>query len=295
MKQLFTILLLAFSPFGHAQSFDHIVYKQQVTPIYQQAFKKRIFRESIDQLNAVKNKYGMLYGEEYLLMSYCYKEMGNDSMAAIYAKQSCSVPTFDMRVTWYIKDLSYGYISKGFNEQNMKLKDEGFEISYKNYQAKHPDSLIAVIDSMTYWDQFYRNQIDSNPDNPLFQKQMDSINQRNEFLLEDMIRRIGFPGEKKLQLAEMCIWVVMVHSAGNEAFFQRMKPVFLNEVKIGNMSPWMYASWVDQHQFYNHLPTLYNTQVGFKTDFTEKELEQISNNRFEIGLVDLEYSIPSFE
>jgi hypothetical protein len=56
------------------------------------------------------------------------------------------------------------------------------------------------------------------------------------------------------------------------------------------MSPWMFASWVDQHQFYTKLPTMYNTQVGFKTDFTEKEREQISKNRFEIGLVDLEYT-----
>ena len=73
-----------------------------------------------------------------------------------------------------------------------------------------------------------------------------------------------------------------------------MKPVFLNEVKIGNMSPWMYASWVDQYHFYKELPTMYNTQVGFKNDFTESELKEISKNRFEIGLVDVEYSLSKF-
>lgn len=295
MKNLSIIsILLVWHSFAFGQIKDHIVYKQAVVPIYKQAFEKRMFKESIDQLNAVKSTYGMLYGEEYLLMSYCYKEMGNDSLAAIYVKEACSVPTFDMRVTWYIEDLNPGYISRGFNEQNMKLKDEGFENSWNNYRAKNADSLKEVIDSMTYWDQYYRDQWHTNPDNPQFQRELDSIDRRNRELLEDMIRRIGFPGEKRLQLGEYCVWYILVHSAGNEAFFQRMKPVFLNEVKIGNMSPWMYASWIDQHQFYNELPTMYNTQVGLKNDFTKKELEEISKNRFNIGLVDLKYSLPKF-
>ncbi len=295
MKTLSIIsLFLLLHTLAFGQITDHIVYKQAVVPIYKQAFEKRIFKESIDQLNAVKSTYGMLYGEEYLLMSYCYKEMGNDSLAAIYVKEACSVPTFDMRVTWYIEDLNPGYISEGFNEQNMKLKDEGFENSWNNYHAKNADSLKEVIDSMTYWDQYYRNQWHSNPDNPQFQRELDSIDRRNGELLADMVRRIGFPGEKRLQLGEYCVWYVLVHSAGNEAFFQRMKPVFLNEVKIGNMSPWMYASWIDQHQFYNQLPTMYNTQVDLKNDFTQKELAEISKNRFKIGLVDLKYSLPKF-
>lgn len=293
MKNLSIIcLFLLCGSSAFSQITDHIVYKQAVLPIYKQAFEKRIFKESIEQLNAVKSTYGMLYGEEYMLMSYCFKEMGNDSLAAIYVKEACSVPSFDMRVTWYIENLNPGYISAEFNEQNMKLKDEGFENSWNNYRAKNPDSLIAIIDSMTYWDQFYRNQWYTNPDNPQFQRELDSINRRNEELLAEMIQRIGFPGEKRLQLGEFCIWYILVHSAGNEAFYQRMKPVFLNEVKIGNMSPWMYASWIDQHQFYNHLPTMYNTQVELKNDFTQKEREEISKNRFEIGLVDLEYSLP---
>lgn len=289
MKRLITLLFVLSCSFSQAQSFDHIVYKQEVTPIYKQVMQGRIFKESIDQLNAVKKKYKMLYGEEYLLMSYCYKELGNDSLAAIYVKESCSVPTFDMRTTWYIKDLNYGYISTGFNEQNMKLKDEGFGISMKRYEAKKPDSLLAVIDSMTHWDQFFRTQLSYNPEDKNFQAELDSMNRRNEYLLEEMVRKIGFPGEKKLQLMEFSSWFVLVHSAGNEAFYQRMKPVFLSEVKKGNMSPWMFASWVDQHQFYNKLPTMYNTQVGLKDDFTEEERKQISKNRFEIGLVDLEF------
>ncbi|AEA42387.1 hypothetical protein [Fluviicola taffensis] len=294
MKRLTTFLSVLCISIVQAQSFDHIVYKQAVCPIYKQVLQKRVFKESIDELNAVKKKYGMLFGEDYLLMSYCYKEMGSDSLSAIYAKKSCSVPTFDMRTTWYIADLNYGYITEGFIERDRKLIDEGFEISSKNYQEKNPDSLVAVIDSMTYWDQFYLNQWYANPDNNAFKHQLDSINSVNEQLLAEMIQKTGFPGEKRLQLGEFCIWVILVHSAGNEEFYQRMKPVFLNEVKIGNMSPWMFANWVDQHQFYSKLPTIYNTQVGLKADYTDSELKIISENRFEIGLVDVEYSLPKF-
>lgn len=291
MKKRITLLLVLGVCFARAQSFDHIVYKQALLPVYKQAIEQHDFRNSILQLELVKARFGTLYGEEYLLMSYYYKELGNDSLAAIYVREACSVPSFDMRVTWYLPDLFIGNITKNFNEQNRKLKEEGFENSWKR-RPSNADSLTAVIDSMTYWDQFYRNQWLSDKNNPVFGAQLDSINSRNEFLLEDMVRRIGFPGEKKLQLGEFCIWFVLVHSAGNEAFYQRMKPVFLNEVRIGNMSPWMYASWVDQHQFYRQLPTMYNTQVGLKNDFTASELKEISRNRFEIGLVDLEFRNP---
>jgi len=293
MKTLITSLFVLSIFFVQAQNFDHIVYKQQVAPIYKKVMQNRVFKESIDQLNTVKKKYGMLYGEEYLLMSYCYKEMGNDSLAAIYAKESCSVLTFDMRTTWYIKDLDYGHISEGFNEQNMKLKDEGFEISMKRYEAKNPDSLLAVIDSMTHWDQFFRMQMSYNPDDKKYQSELDSMNRINEARLEEMVRKIGFPGEKKLQLMEFSIWDVLVHSATNEAFYQRMKPVFLNEVKKGNMSPWMYASWVDYHQAYRVLPTIYNSLYeGWNEERSEKELKQISKNRQEIGFIDLKFRLP---
>ncbi|MNJ86642.1 hypothetical protein D3C87_41460 [compost metagenome] len=288
MKRLITPLFVLSICFVQAQSFDHIVYKQAVLPVYKQAIEQHDFANSVQQLNAAKTRFGKLYGEEYLLMSYCYKGMGNDSLAAAYVKEACSVPSFDMRVTWYLPDLFIGNIVKDFSEQNLKLRDEGFDNSWKR-RPKNADSLTAVIDSMTYWDQFYRNQWLDDKENPVFIAQLDSMNRRNEQLLEEMVRKIGFPGEGKLQLGEFCVWFVLVHTAGNEAFYQRMKPVFLNEVRIGNMSPWMYASWVDQHQFYNKLPTLYNTQVGFKTDFTKKEQEEISRNRFEIGLVDLQY------
>ncbi len=291
MKRLITITFAFCISFAQAQSFDHIVYKQEVNQACLLAVKDAKYVESLQKLEAVKKKYGMLYGEDYLLQSYCYKMMGNNSQAALSLKTCWSTPSFDMRTIWYIDQLQPGKIMEGFNEDENQLVNEGFENAGKN-RPKNADSLTVVIDSMTYWDQFYRSQLSTNPDNKLYQNELDWINSVNEKSLEEMVRKIGFPGEKKLQYGEFCIWYVLIHSAGNEEFYQRMKPFFLNELKIGNMSPWMYACWVDQHQFYNGLPTLYNTKTELKNDFTEKELKEISKNRYDIGLVDLKFSLP---
>ncbi|WP_430406334.1 hypothetical protein [Fluviicola sp.] len=293
MKRLTTFLFVLCISFVQAQSFDHIVYKQEVNQAYMLAVKDAKYTESLQKLEAVKKKYGMLYGEDYRLQSYCYKKLGNDSLAAISLKTCWSVPSFDMRTLWYVEELQPDKLMEGFNEYENQLVNEGFENSAK-IRPKNADSLIAVIDSLTYWDKFYRNQWHTNPDNKQFQDQLDLMNRVNEKLLEDMVRRIGFPGEKRLQLGEFCIWYVLVHSVGNEEFYQRMKPVFLNEVKIGNMSPWMYARWVDQHQFYYKLPSIYQTLTDHPFMNTEKERKQISKNRREIGLVDLDFSLPKF-
>ena len=194
-----------------------------------------------------------------------------------------------MRTLWYVAPLDPGKIMEGFTEAENALVYEGFDNSVK-IRPKNADSLIAVIDSMTYWDQFFRTRLNDNPEDQKVISELDSMNRINEALLEKMVRNIGFPGENKLQFSEFSIWFVLVHTAGNESFYQRMKPVFLREVRIGNMSPWIFANLVDQHQFYKKLPTIYNTQIGLKNDFTKKELEEIRKNRFEIGLMDLEFT-----
>ena len=230
MKRLFTFAFVLCISIVQAQSFDHIVYKQEVNQAYMLAVKDAKYMESLQKLETVKKKYGMLYGEDYRLQSYCYKKLGNDSLAALSLKTCWSVPSFDMRTLWYVEELHPGKLMEGFNEYENQLVNEGFENSAK-IRPKNADSLIAVIDSLTYWDQFFRNQWHTNPDNKQFQDQLDLMNRVNEKLLEGMVRRIGFPGEKRLQLGEFCIWYVLVHSVGNEEFYQRMKPVFLNEVK----------------------------------------------------------------
>lgn len=290
MKQLITSLVLLCMSGVQAQSFDHIAYKQEVNPAYEMAIKEKKYAESLQKLEAVNKKYGMLYGEDYRLQAYCYKMTGNNSLAAQALKTSWSSLSFDMRTLWYVAPLDPGKIMEGFTEAENALVYEGFDNSAK-IRPKNADSLIAVIDSMTYWDQFFRTRLNDSPYDQKAISELDSMNLVNEALLEKMVRNIGFPGEKKLQFSEISIWFVLVHTAGNESFYERMKPVFLQEVRIGNMSPWIFANWADQHQFYKKLPTIYNTQIGLKNDFTKKELEEITKNRFEIGLMDLEFTL----
>ena len=79
MKQLIASLLVVCAACAHAQSFDHIAYKQEVSPAYEMAIKEKKYAESLQKLEAVNKKYGMLYGEDYRLQAYCYKMTGNNS------------------------------------------------------------------------------------------------------------------------------------------------------------------------------------------------------------------------
>jgi hypothetical protein len=99
-----------------------------------------------------------------------------------------------------------------------------------------------------------------------------------------------------LQLMEAEVWIILIHSSGDEAFYQRMKPVLQEEVRKGNMSPIYYANFVDQHQYYTKLPSIYQSLVYDNHPYNniEKERKQISKNRNEIGLLDLEFTKPKF-
>lgn len=293
MKQLITPLLVLSICFARAQSFDHIAYKQEVNQAYELAVNQGNYTESLRKLETVKKNYRMLYGEDYRLQSYCYKMLGNDSLAALSLKTSWSVPSFDMRTLWYVAELNPGKLMEGFNEHENQLVNEGFDNSLK-IKPENADSLLHVFEQLTKADQDVRNLWLADPE--AFQYKIDSVNRAHEAFIEDYIRRYGYPGEKQLQFMDWEVWLILAHSSGNEAFYQRMKPVFLEEVRKGNMSPTYYANFVDQHQFYNKLPSVYQSLVYDNHPYvnTEEERKQISKNRYEIGLMDLEFTNPKF-
>lgn len=290
MKQLFTYVFVFCISYAPAQSFDHIVYKQEVNQAYASAIKEAKYEESLKKLETVKKKYGMLYGEEYLLQSYCYKEMGNDSLAALSLKTCWSVPSFDMRTLLSVPELDPGKMMEGFNEYENQLVGEGFEQAAK-IRPKHADSLVQVFNKLNEEDRMITNEW-INQKNKEERTRYDDMFNRHAAFLENYVLKNGYPGEKQLQLMDGEVLLVLIHTAHIEEFYQRMKPIFLNEVKIGNMSPWMYARWVDQHQLYFKLPSIYRS---FDTNEaalnTEGERKQISKNRFEIGMIDLKFSL----
>jgi len=294
MKRLFTSFFVLGISLAHAQSFDHIVYKQEVNQAYELAVNQGNYTESLRKLETVKKNYRMLYGEDYRLQAYCYKMLGNDSLASISLKTCWSVPSFDMRTLWYVAELDPAKLMKGFNEYENQLIQEGYDKAMEN-RPKNTDSLLRVFAQLTKEDQDVRNEWVE--DSKAFQYKIDSVNRAHEAFLEEYVRKYGYPGEKQLQFMDWEVWLVLAHSSGNEAFYQHMKPLFLEEVRKGNMSPTYYANFVDQHQFYNKLPSVYQSLVYDNHPYvnTKTEREQISRNRFEIGLMDLEFTNPKFE
>lgn len=295
MKRLTTFLFVLYISIVQAQSFDHIVYKQEVNQAYLLAVKDAKYTESLQKLEAVKKKYGMLYGEDYLLQSYCHKMMGNDSLTALSLKTCWSVPSFDMRTIWYVAELDPGKLMNGFNEYQNQLVNEGFDNGAKIRPA-NADSLLQVFHKISEEDRIISDEWMMDKENKEQISRYQNMFREHEAFLENYVLKNGYPGEKQLQLMEQEVWVILIHASGTEEFYQRMRPVFLEEVRKGNMSPIFYANFVDQHQFYKKLPTIYQSVALTDHTFinTEKERKQISKNRYEIGLVDLEFSLPKF-
>jgi hypothetical protein len=294
MKRLFTSAFVLSICFSHAQSFDHIVYKHEVNQAYELAINQGNYTGSLQKLETVKKNYRMLYGEDYRLQAYCYKMLGNDSLAALALKTCWSVPSFDMRTLWYVDQLQPTKLMKGFNEAEIAIVNEGFD-NAAMIRPKNADSIIRVFTVKSEEDRLVRDALNADPENKVIQNQIDFLNREHESFLENYIRMYGYPGEKQLQFIDSEIWVILIHSSGNEEFYQRMKPVFLEEVRIGSMSPWMFANFVDQHQFYNNLPSVYQSLTNQRYVNTKEERKQISKNRNDIGLVDLEFKNPRFE
>ena len=298
MKTLITsfFALSIYFTFAQSTSFDHILYKQEVNQAYLLAIKDANYTGSLQKLEVVKKKYGMIYGEDYRLQSYCYKMMGNDSLSALSLKTCWSSPSFDMKTLWYVDQLQPVKLMKGFSESEIAIVEEGFDNAAK-MRPINADSLYKIFEVQSEEDRLVRDALSADPENKEIHFRIDSLNRKHEAYLEYFTRNYGYPGEKKLQFAESVVWVILIHSSGNEDFYQRMKPVFLEEVRKGNMSPWMFANFVDQHQFYNKLPSIYQSLIYTNKPYvnTKEEREQISQNRFEIGLLDLEFTNPSFE
>lgn len=273
-----------------AQIEDHIAYKQAVNVAYEMAINDHLYQESLTELNRVEEKYRWLYCEEYLLKAFCYKSMKKDTLAALALKQAWSTPSFDLRTMWYVESMEYAMRLDQFNDYQKSLVQEGFE---NNAQIPRPlmDSLHELIEKMTNYDHLVRDENMRDPLNAFWQRAIDSSNLAHQAFLENCVKTIGFPGEKLMGGYDFDIWFILVHSAGNESFFQRMKPLFLEEVRKGNMSPFMFATWVDQHQFYAGLPNIYNTPNANQNKLNQAQLAEVAKARFEIGLLHVPLAI----
>lgn len=275
-----------------AQNFDHIKYKQAVNVAYEQAINEHKFQDALTTLDQVEKVYHQLFCEDYLLKAYCYKSMKQDTLAALALKQGWSTPSFDMRTMWYVRAIDYAISWDGYNDYQKSLIQEGFD---NNAKIDRPfrDSLHILLENMTNFDHLCRDENFKDTANVYWQNAIDSSNLAHQAFFENIVKTLGFPGERLLGGYDFDVWFILVHTAGNEAFYQRMKPIFLEEVRKGNMSPFMFATWVDQHQFYNRLPNIYNTPNANQIKLTAEQLEAVKKARFEIGLLNVELTFPN--
>ncbi|MNU93365.1 hypothetical protein D3C71_833070 [compost metagenome] len=266
---------------------NHIDYKVDCDPAYRFAIDSLNYTKCFNQLARVKRKYGKLYCEEYILMAHCYKQMGKNTKSAKCLKKAWSTYSFDFVCLDQIPQISLVAINEGFSKKQQKLVQEGYD-NFAKLKRSNTDSLMAVLQTMTDRDQVPRMKFytDSVIDTNAVNREIVLVDSLNLIEFRNIIYKLGYPGEWILPGTVSMVFVLLVHSSYNQAFFDEMKPVFLKEVIAGRMPPSHYALWLDRHYSTVYLPQPYGMlAIPGKTNFSEKEIQEIITNRLKIGLI----------
>lgn len=289
IKQMRKILFL-FSflmSIGVSGQINHINYKVDCDPAYRFALDSSNYAKCCSQLAKVKKKYGKLYCEEYILMAHCYKQMGKNTKSAQSLKKAWSTYAFDLVCLDQMTQISLAKINEGFSKKQQKLVQQGYD-NFAKLKRNNTDSLMAVLQIMTDRDQVPRMKFytDSLIDTAAVNREIILTDSLNLVEFRNIIYKLGYPGEWILPGNVSSVFVLLVHSSYNQAFFDEMKPVFLQEVIAGRMPPSHYALWLDRHYSMVRLPQPYGMlNVPGKTDFSEEQRNEISMNRLKIGLI----------
>ncbi len=273
--------------FDASAQINHIDYKADCDPAYRFALDSLNYPKCFKQLSKVKKKYGKLYCEEYILMAHCYKQMGKDTKSAKFLRKAWSNYSFDFVCLNQITQINLAKINEGFSKKQQKLVQQGYD-NFANLKRSNTDSLMAVLQTMTDRDQVPRMKFytDSIIDTLAVNREIIQIDSLNLVEFRNIIYTLGYPGEWILPGNVSMVFVLLVHSSYNQAFFDEMKPVFLQEVIAGRMPPSHYALWLDRHYSMVWLPQPYGMlAVPGKTDFSEEQIREIIANRLQIGLI----------
>lgn len=285
IKAIFLFSLLA--SFHISAQINHIDYKVDCDPAYRYAIDELNFRECINQLSKVNRKYGKLYCEEYILMAHCYKKLGKETKSAKTLKKAWSNYGFDMVCLTQIKQIDLGEINNGYTAKQQKFVQQGYD-SFAKLNRSNTDSLKLVLEVMLDRDQVPRMKFysDSVIDTNAVNREIVLVDSLNLIEFRNIIYKLGYPGEWILPGNVSRVFVLLVHSSYNQAFFDEMQPVFLKEVIAGRMPPSHYALWLDRHNSVVDLPQPYGMlAIPGKTDFSEEQKQEIIANRLKLGLI----------
>lgn len=125
---------------------------------------------------------------------------------------------------------------------------------------------------------------------------LDSVDKLNEPLLIDIITKYGYPKAKLVGLKnidnparDQNLSVLLKH-VNPTVKINILQPLLYEELKNGNLDPWVYASMLDHIRIVSQVESpfpYYGTYITNKSIQTIENLDEINRNRRSIGLLDL--------
>lgn len=294
MKHTLFLLSLLLSLTGLAQ-FNHIDYKKECSVAYSEAIDSLNYPKCLKLLAQIDQKYGKLYCEEYILMAHCYKKMGKETKSAKCLRSAWSTYAYDLVCLGEIPQISLQDINAGYSKKQQKIVQQGYD-NFQKLKRPNTDSLYAVLDVLMERDQAPRMKFysDSVIDTNAVNREIVLTDSLNLIEFRGIIYKLGYPGEWIMPGNVSRVFVLLVHSSYNQAFFDEMKPVFLMEVIEGRMPPSHYALWLDRHYSMTREPQPYGMlAIPGKMDFSPEQIREIVKNRLEVGLIK-NCSIPTY-
>lgn len=288
MNKFFIILgsFLFINQFS-AQTYNHIVYKQDFEKVYSLVIDSLQYDKAISEWNKLEHQYKELHTEEYMLKAFCFYKLNKNNKAAKCVKEAWSHQLCDPEYLNQIEGFKWLEMVGSFNSKQNKKVDQGYKIN-ASLNSKDYDSLNYLIEKLSTSDQTFRSFL-TEEDRIKYADSLTALAMRKDSLdMLEFIRiydKYGFPGEKVSVLFSKRLIVFMLHFADYEWFYQKMKPLFREDVIAGRMPASLFCMFIDRHSASNGLNAEYAIyQNPNKFNPTSEQLENIKNKRFEMGI-----------
>ncbi len=295
MKKLFstvTLFLLCFQSF--AQSYDHLIYKQEFDPVYGTVLDSLQYKKGLKEWNQLSKKYNEVHTEEHILRAYCYYNLGRKTKAAKCMREAWCHQLCDPSYLEQIKSFRWEQMVKSFNSKQQKILEQGYKVNL-SLNSKDYDSLAYLIERLINIDQEYRSFLREEEKQRLGDSLRILAVNRDSLDMLEFLRiydKYGYPGEKVSCIFSMRWLSFLLHTADYEWFYQKMYPLFEKDVRTGSMPASLFLFWIDRHSASNDQRAEYAVyQNPNHFTATPEELEEIKRKRFEMGVSKL-FRIP---
>lgn len=299
MKNFFsTIVLILLYCQLFAQSYDHVVYKQEFDQVYATGLDSSQYKKALKKWDQLNKKYHEVHTEEHMLRAYCYYRLGKKNKAAQCVKEAWSHQLCDPSYLEQIDNFHWLEMVGSFNRKQNRLVEEGYKAGAALI-SKDYDSLAYLMEHLVNVDQEYRTFLSEEEKQKLGEDSLRKIRllavNRDSLDMVEFLRiytKYGYPGEKVSCLFSMRWLSFLLHTADYEWFYEKMYPLFEKDVRTGSMPASLFLFWIDRHSASNERRAeyaVYQNPRHFKA--TPEELDEIKRKRFEKGVSKL-FRIP---